>query len=91
MLLLDSHAVSAAVDRTDPEPWCGGEPEAVYHHRSADEICEQIDRDLDGVDVLRLADHEWMTDASLAPHLDRVVTHFRARGGRVEIAVPAEA
>jgi hypothetical protein len=73
------------------EGWTGGEPDAVYHRRSALEGFEQIDRDLNDIDVLRIADHAWMTDDSLAPHLRRVITHFRARGGRVEMAVPTQA
>ena len=84
MLLHDAELTGASSKSVDAESWCGGEPEAVYHRRSAVDLFEQIDRDLKDVDVLRVTDQEWLAADELAHHLDRVVTEFRARGGRVE-------
>jgi hypothetical protein len=84
MLLLDTQLTDGSSQSVDAESWCGGEPEPVYQRRSAADLFEQIDRDLTDVDVLRLTDREWLNAGVLADHLDRVVSHFRARGGRVE-------
>jgi|RhiMethySRZTD1v2_1073278.scaffolds.fasta_scaffold146336_2 hypothetical protein len=84
MLLHDAELTGASSPSVDAESWCGGEPEAMYHRRSAVDLFEQIDRDLTDVDVLHITEREWLTAGALAEHLDRVVTEFRARGGRVE-------
>jgi hypothetical protein len=84
MLLLDTELTGASSQGGDAESWCAGEPEAVYHRRSAVDLFEQIDRDLDGADVLRITDGEWLAAGALAEHLDRVVGQFQARGGRIE-------
>jgi hypothetical protein len=84
MLLLDTELTGTSSESVDAGSWCGGEPEAVYHRRSPSDVFEQIDRDLKDVDVLRIADREWLTAGEHAPHLDRVVGEFCARGGRVE-------
>lgn len=84
MLLLDTELTGGPAQSVDAESWCGGEPEAVYQRRSAVDLFEQIDRDLDEVDVLRITDREWLTNETLAQRLDCVVAEFCARGGRVE-------
>jgi hypothetical protein len=85
MLLLDAELSGGASDN-DAQGWCAGEPEAVYQRRSAVDLFEQIDRDLTDVDVLRIADREWLTNETLAHHVDRLIAEFRGRGGRVEAA-----
>ena len=84
MLLLNTELTGMSSESVDAGSWCGGEPEAVYHRRSPSDVFEQIDRDLTDVNVLRITDREWLTADALGRHLDRVVTEFRARGGRVE-------
>ena len=84
MLLVDAELTGGSSENDDAESWCVGEPEAVYQRRSAVDLFEQIDRDLTDVDVLRITDREWLTSETLAHHLDRVVSEFCARGGRVE-------
>lgn len=84
MLLLDAEMTGGPSPDVDAQGWSSGEPEAVYQRRSAVDLFEQIDRDLTDVDVLRITDREWLTVAELARYLDRVISEFRARGGRIE-------
>jgi len=83
MRLLDSQVTGEPSGEGAAEGWCGGEPAAVYHRSSVQEVFDQIDRDLNGIDLLRITDREWLTDH---PYLEGVISQFRARGGRVDIA-----
>src|ERR1051325_2604079 len=85
MQLLDVQLTGESSARADEEVWSGGEPPAVYERRSARQLFEQVERDLSEADVLRITDREWLTSATLAQQLDRVIAQFRARGGRVEM------
>jgi hypothetical protein len=62
-----------------------GEPPAVIHRRSADELLEAFEHDLRDVRVLRLLDAEWLDSIKAAPRIEAAITAFRARGGVVEI------
>jgi hypothetical protein len=84
MLLLDVQLTGESHNGGDISSWNGGEPPAVYERRSAEDVFEQIDRDLTEVDVLRITGTEWLTSDAPARHLERVIAAFRARGGRVE-------
>ena len=85
MLLVDSPLTCERQHDADVHAWVWGEPQPVYHQRSAQEVFDQIDRDLNEVDVLRITHREWLADHSLAANLDRVIAQFRARGRRIEI------
>ena len=61
-----------------------GEPPAVIHRRSADELLEAFEHDLRDVRVLRLLDAEWLDSNKAAPGIEAAITAFRARGGVVE-------
>ena len=66
------------------EPWMG-EPPAVIHRRSADDLLEAFEQDLRDVRVLRLLDAEWLDSIEGAPRIEAAISAFRARGGVVEI------
>lgn len=65
------------------EPWMG-EPPAVIHRRSADDLLEAFEQDLGDVRVLRLLDAEWLDSIAGAPRIEAAISAFRARGGVVE-------
>ena len=65
------------------EAWMG-EPPAVIHRRSADDLLDAFEQDLRGVMVLRLLDAEWLDSIEKAPRIEAAISAFRARGGVVE-------
>ena len=65
------------------EPWMG-EPPAVIHRRSADDLLEAFEQDLRDVRVLRLLDAEWLDSIEGAPRIEAAIGAFRDRGGVVE-------
>ena len=70
-------------DVVEWEPWMG-EPPAVIHRRSADDLLEAFEQDLRDVRVLRLLDAEWLDSIEGAPRIEAAISAFRARGGIVE-------
>jgi hypothetical protein len=87
MQVLDTQVTGGADDRAGEEASWSGEPAAVLARQTPDELFQQIDRDLNGVDVLRITDPHWRTAEALRRPLDAIVTRFRASGGRVDLAV----
>ena len=61
-----------------------GEPSAVIHRRSADDLLEAFEQDLRDVRVLRLLDAAWLDNIDGASRLEAAIRAFRARGGVVE-------
>lgn len=61
-----------------------GEPEAAHHVPGVPELVDALARDLTTVDVLRIVGREWLAEPGLREELERVITGFTARGGRVE-------
>lgn len=63
-----------------------GEPPTAFDERTTEELFANLERDLDGADVLRVTGHRWLSegDGELLREFDRLVSSFRARGGRVE-------
>lgn len=61
-----------------------GEPPAVIHRRSVDEMLDALGQELAGVQVLCLLDAEWLDNLPQAGRLQQLVAAFTARGGRVE-------
>ena len=68
----------------DPEE--GGEPPTAFAGRTTEQLFASLERDLDGADILRVTGHRWLSegDGELLGEFDRLVSSFRARGGRVE-------
>ena len=63
-----------------------GEPPAVIHRRSAEDLVESLERDLVDAQVLRLLEPEWLENMPGASRIQAVIAAFRARGGVVEYA-----
>jgi len=68
----------------DDVSWCG-EPATVFQERAPAQLFDEIDRDLNGVDVLRISGAGWLASDALNGRLEGILERFRARGGRVEI------
>ena len=80
MRCLDVQLPNAPAD----EPWIG-EPPRVVSGRTMTALFQDLERDLEGVDVLRLVDMRWLASEDLRRQLEAVLGAFRARGGRVEM------
>ena len=63
-----------------------GEPPTAFEERTTEQLFEHLARDLDGVDLLRVTGHRWLSegDEELRREFNRLLSSFRARGGRVE-------
>jgi len=85
MRCLDTLVTGGEADlQTDaPDPW-GNEPPAVWGRHTAAEIFDGLAAELDGADVLRLVDRQWIKEGEMSERLDRLLDTFKARGGRVE-------
>jgi hypothetical protein len=80
MRVVDTRRVSA---RTGDEP-PDGEPPAVFEARSTEQVFTDLERDLHGVDLVRIIGSEWLADPDLKGRLDAVLRAFRAAGGQIE-------
>jgi hypothetical protein len=85
MQLLDAQLVSEQHEEADGNDSWSGEPAAVLERRTPSQLFDEIDRELHGVDVLRITGASWLASAALSCRLDGLVDRFRAAGGRVEI------
>lgn len=74
-------------DPGDYEPWMG-EPTPSLDRRSADEMIESLDQELEGVQILRLLEPEWLDNIANGTRVRATVEAFVARGGIVERATP---
>lgn len=93
MRLSDATAASSETsdDARDPdayEPWMG-EPAASLDRRSADEMIDALHQELEGVQVLRLLEPEWLDSIANGARVQATVDAFLARGGIVERVIPA--
>ena len=63
-----------------------GEPPTAFEERTTEQLFEHLRRDLEGVDLLRVTGHRWLSegDEELRREFNRLLSSFRARGGRVE-------
>src|SRR5713226_1207574 len=52
------------IDFPDGDP-CAGEPPAVFDERTTRQLFDSLERDLDGVDVLRVVDARWLAGDDL--------------------------
>ena len=78
--------VTSGQQGLDFDPAEGGEPPTAFDKPTIVQLFESLGRDLDGVDVLRVVGHRWLSegDEELRREFDTLVASFRARGGRVE-------
>ena len=61
-----------------------GEPPAVFDQRTTRQLFDNLERDLEGVDVLRVVDARWLASDDLRREFEALLASFRSRGGRVE-------
>jgi hypothetical protein len=80
MRVVDTQRESA---RPGDEPG-DGEPPAVFDVRTTNQVFADLERDLRGVDLVRLVDAEWLVAPELKGRLESVLRAFRVAGGRVE-------
>jgi hypothetical protein len=80
MRVVDTQRVSAPAD----DELRDGEPPAVFEPRTADQVFADLERDLRGVDLVRVTGSEWLGEPDLKGRLEAVLRTFRAAGGRVE-------
>jgi hypothetical protein len=73
-------------DPAEFDPAEEGEPPTAFDERTTKQLFANLERELDGADILRVTGHRWLSegDGELLREFDRVVSSFRARGGRVE-------
>ena len=85
MYCLERRVTSARQDE-DLDPIEDGEPPTAFDKPTTVQLFENLERDLDGVDLLRVVEHRWLSegDEELRTEFDRLLTSFRASGGRVE-------
>ena len=68
-----------------------GEPPTEFTERTSDQLLSDVDRELQGADVLRVLETEWLAVEAFRRDLEALFEAFRARGGRVEYqASPAD-
>jgi hypothetical protein len=82
MRVVDTRRVSAAGgdagDRWD------GEPPAVFDGLTTDRLFADLEQELGGADVVRVADLSWLGASDLKSRLEAVLEAVRSRGVRVE-------
>jgi hypothetical protein len=85
MLFMRCHDATLAGDAApvEYEPWMG-EPPAVFARRTPDDILTSLAGELEGVQVLRLLEPEWLDHLAGAERLSAIIAAFRDRGGRIE-------
>ena len=71
------------VDFPEGDP-SAGEPPAVFDRRTTRQLFDHLERELAGVDVLRVIDARWLAGGGLKSELESLLASFRSRGGRVE-------
>jgi len=64
----------------------GGEPPTAFEERTTEQLFVDLERDMHGAELLRVTGHRWLSegDEELRREFNRLVSSFRARGGRVE-------
>ena len=69
-----------------PEPGEDGEPLPPLDEPKTRHLFRNLDRVLQGVDVLRIMDSEWLSDGRMGVEFEALLESFRARGGRIELS-----
>jgi hypothetical protein len=63
----------------------GGEPPARFDTRTTRQLFDDVARDLEQADVLRVTQTEWLADEGFRREVDALASTVRLRGGRVEM------
>jgi hypothetical protein len=81
-------SADAAIAPEEPVDWQPGmgEPPAVIHRRSVEDLVETLERDLGDAQILRLLEPEWLDNMPAASRIQAAIAAFRARGGVVELS-----
>jgi hypothetical protein len=68
------------------DPVEGGEPATAFDEPTTEQLFEGLRGDLDGVDLLRVVEHRWLSEGGeeLQREFGSLLASFRAGGGRVE-------
>jgi hypothetical protein len=61
-----------------------GEPEGRFDIRSPRDLFDHLASELGAADVVRVVGREWLVEAELKQEVERLITAFVERGGRVE-------
>jgi hypothetical protein len=80
MLYVDTRNTPTA----EPPEAYDGEPPARFEIRSAQQLFDDVSRDLDGIDIVRITHTEWLADADFKREVDGLIAAVQRRGGRVE-------
>ena len=87
---LHMHCLERRATSNQPDEGCDpaeeGEPPTAFDKPTTEQLFENLGRDLDGVDILRVLGHRWLSegDEELRRGFNELLSSFRARGGRVE-------
>ncbi len=85
MHYVERHATSGG-PAEDFDPAEGGEPPTAFDVLTTEQLFASLEHDLDGAEVLRVRGHRWLSEGEdeLLQEFDKLVSSFKARGGRVE-------
>jgi len=85
-LALFMRSADATIEAEEPVDWEPGmgEPPAVIHRRSAEDLVESLEHDLRDAQILRLLEPGWLEHMAGASRVQAAIASFRARGGVVE-------
>ena len=84
MRVVDTQLVSARTGGLPRDEPFDGEPPAVFDARTTEQVFADLERDLRGVDLVRVVGAEWLASPELKGRLESVLRTFRAAGGCVE-------
>ena len=83
MQYLDVRPPRATSAAAQPDGWLG-EPEARFDVRTTRDLFDHLARELGAADVVRVVGREWLVEAELKQEVERLISAFVERGGRVE-------
>jgi hypothetical protein len=85
MSCLESRVTSGGLDQ-NYDPTVDGEPPTAFEKPTTRQLFENLRRDADGVDILRIVEHRWLSegDEELQREFEALLSWVRDRGGRVE-------
>ncbi len=78
--------VTAGGSDADFDPNEEGEPPTAFAERTTQQLFESLRQDLEGVDLLRVVEHRWLSEGNdeLRREFEGLLSSVRINGGRVE-------